>query len=104
MFVVTGDFPVRSVAIFRLWLMILVNTVLVRCTSSFVGSSKGVFISCVLVDLRLFHVWYMWHVAVTIDWGSFLFIMSIIKYVHVEKYPFLIAWMGVYLTGLNSVA
>ena len=52
----TGDFPVRSVAIYRLWSMILVYTVLVRCTSGFIGYSYGVFSYCVLVDLRFFLV------------------------------------------------
>ena len=84
--------------------MILVNTLLVRCTSGFIGSSSGVFSSCVLVDLRFFHVWCMWPLDVAIDWGRCLLISSIVKYGHVAKYSFLIACMRVWLTRLNSMS
>ena len=84
--------------------MILVNTVLVRCTSSFIGCSSGVFGSCGLADLRLFLVLCMLPLAVAIDGGICLLISSLVKLGHVENYTFLIYWIRVCLTGLNSVA
>ena len=101
---VNRNLPVRSVAICLLWSMILMNTVLVRCTSGFIVISSIVFGSCGLVDLRFFLVWCMWHLAVAIDGGRCLLISLLVKLIHVVKYPFLIAWIRVFLMGLKSVA
>ena len=84
--------------------MILVNIVLVHCASGFIGGYSSFIGSCRLADLMFFLVWYMFPLAVAIDGGRCLLIRSIVKLVHVAKYPFLIAWMTVLLTGLNSVA
>ena len=69
----------RSVAIPLLWLMILVNTGLVRCTSGFIGGSYSVFDSCGLVDLMLFLGWCMWPLYVAIDWVKCLLISLLSK-------------------------
>ena len=59
LFEVTGNFPVRSVSICLLWLMILVSTVLVRCASGVIGGSYFIMGTCGLVDTRFFFVWCM---------------------------------------------
>ena len=41
LFYITGNLPVKSVAICLLWLMILVNIVLVHCASGFIGCSSS---------------------------------------------------------------
>ena len=83
--------------------MILVNTVLVHCSIGFIGVSSSFVGSCFLVELMLFLIWCMWTLDVSIDGGICLLIRSIVKLVHVAKYPFLVAWMRVCFTGLNSV-
>ena len=103
MFEVTGNLPVRYLDICLLWLMILVNTVLVCCASGVIVGYSCIVRSCRLVDLRLILVWLRLPLAVTVDGGRCLLISSIVKFGHVLKYPFLIIWRIVFLTGINSV-
>ena len=84
--------------------MILVKTMLVSCSSGFIGGSSSFIVSCYLVYLTFFLVWCMWPLAVSIDGVRCFLIRSIVKLVHVAKYPFLIAWLRVCLTVMNSVA
>ena len=104
LFEVTGNLPIKSAAIFLLWLMILVNTVLVHCASGVIGGSSSFIGSCCLLDFIFFLVWCMWILAVSIDGGRCLLIISIFKLGHEAKDTFLIDWMRVYLNGLNSLA
>ena len=100
---VTGNLPVRYLAIYLFWSMIFVNTLLVRCDSGVISGSFCIIGSCFLVELMFFIVWCLWSLYVAIDGGRCLLISSIVNFVHVAKYHLLIAWMGVCLNGLNSV-
>ena len=57
-----------------------------------------------MVDLMFFLVWCMWPLNVSIYGARSLLIGSIVKLVRAVKYPFLIAWMRVWLAALISVA
>ena len=103
LFEVTGNLPVKSVAIWLLWSMILVKTVFVCCESGDIGGSSSFVGSCYLVDLMFFLVWCMWPLDVSIDGGRCLLFMLIVNLVLVAKYLFLIYCIRVRLTGLNSV-
>ena len=83
--------------------MILVDNMLVRCTSGSIGGSSSIFGSFGLVDLRFFLFWCMWPLAVSIDGFRCLLISYLINLGHVVKYTFLIAWIRVLLMGMNSV-
>ena len=65
--------------------MILVNTVLVHCSSGVIGVSSSFIGYFCLVDLMFFLVWCMWPLDISIDVGRCLLIRLVVKVIHISK-------------------
>ena len=99
----TGNQPVRSVAISCWGLMILAKTWLERDSNVSVGSSSVGGVSGVLVEWMFFLIFFMCPFSVAMEGGS-CFTRSDIMFGQVVKWTFLVAWSKVLLTRMKSVA
>ena len=79
------------------------STALVHCSSGGIYGSSFILGSCGLLDLMFLLVGYMWPLGVDMDGGRCLLIRYIVKFVHISKYPLVMACRRVYFTSINSV-
>ena len=99
----TGNRPVRSVAICCWGLMISEKIWLERVSNVSIGSSSVGGVSGFLVGLMFLHVCFMYPFAMYMELGRWL-IRSTVRLGHVLKWPLLMARSKVLRTGLKSVA
>ena len=82
--------------------MVLVDTWLEQTSNVSIGSPSGGVVSCVLVDLLLFRIFFMCTFTLGMDGGR-CFIRPTVSLGYTEKWPFLMDRRRFLWTGLKSV-
>ena len=100
---VTGNLPVRSVAICCWGSMISVKTWLERVSNVSIVFSLFGGLPWVMLDLMIFLICFMWTFEVAMEGGR-CFMSSTVRLGQVAKWPFLMAWSKVSSTEINRAA